>query len=210
MNIQEPDNYYYPNKLGRIILLSIEEVIGRAGLIAVLNAANLSRWIDNYPPNNLEKNIAFEEMSRIQGALESLYGQQGGHGLALRSGRASFKYGLREFGAMSGCSDIAFRTLPLTDRIENGASIFAQVINKYSDQHIRLEELPEQYRMHIDRCPICWDRKAEKAVCHLGVGAIQEGLYWLSGGKHFNIEETHCLAKGDSSCTFVVDKKPFD
>ncbi len=33
--------HYYPNKMGRIVLLSLEETLGRNGLNAVLNLAGL-------------------------------------------------------------------------------------------------------------------------------------------------------------------------
>jgi len=37
---------------------------------------------------------------------------------------------------------------------------------------------------------------------------LQEALYWLSGGKVFNVEETACIAKGDPACTIVIDRIP--
>ena len=37
--------FYYPNRMGRIILLSMEEVMGRNGVNAVLNLASLPALI---------------------------------------------------------------------------------------------------------------------------------------------------------------------
>ena len=42
----------------------------------------------------------------------------------------------------------------------------------------------------------------------MAVGLLQEGLYWVSGGKYFNVEETDCIAKGDLACTIMIDKVP--
>jgi predicted hydrocarbon binding protein len=42
----------------------------------------------------------------------------------------------------------------------------------------------------------------------MAVGLLQESLYWLSGGKIFNVEETHCIARGDKACTIVIDRTP--
>ena len=39
--------------------------------------------------------------------------------------------------------------------------------------------------------------KAYDPVCHLAVGLLQEALYWVSGGKVFNVEEKTCIAAGD-------------
>jgi predicted hydrocarbon binding protein len=202
--------YYYPNKMGRIILLSMEEVLGRNGLNAALNVATLSQFINNYPPNDLDKQVRFEDLSQMQAALESLYGKQGGHGLAIRSGRACFKYGLREFGPAAGCTDLAFRLLPMNVKIKTGADIFATIFNQYSDQEVRIEEEQERFLWHIERCPVCWGRKTDHPVCHLAVGALQEALYWVSCGKHFDVEEISCTAQGDSRCTIAVSKQPLD
>jgi len=203
-------SYYYPNKMGRIILLAMEEVLGRNGINAVLNTANLSHFINHYPPNNLDMKIVFGDLSRIMTALEDLYGPRGGRGLELRSGRACFKYGLREFGPLLGLTDAAFRLLPLNEKLRNGATIFAETFNRFTDQRVRVEENETQILWHIDRCPICWERSSTDTVCHLAVGILQEALTWVSGGRHFCVEETGCIARGDQSCTIVIDKQPLE
>ena len=48
---------YYPNKFGLIIIKSLEEVMGRNGLNAILNLAGLNNYIENYPPDNLDKGL---------------------------------------------------------------------------------------------------------------------------------------------------------
>ena len=204
------DAFFNPNKMGRIILLSLEEVIGHVGVNAVLYLANLHYRINHYPPNDLEKAFSFEELSKIQEALENLYGPRGGRGLALRTGRVCFKYGLREFGPLLGATDIAFRLLPSDPKLRMGADIFSEAFNKYSDQRVRVEEQDNQFLWHIDRCPICWNRQADSPVCHLAVGILQESLYWASGGKVYNVEEIGCIAMGDPACTILIEKKPLD
>ncbi len=34
---------------------------------------------------------------------------------------------------------------------------------------------------------------------HLAIGTLQDTLNWLSGGKHFHVEEIECTALGRSS-----------
>ncbi len=204
------EEFFFSNKMGRIILQAMEEVIGHIGVNAVLNLANLNYRINNYPPNDLEKSVNFSEVSKIQDALEGLYGPRGGRGLALRTGRVCFKYGLREFGPLLGVNDIAFRLLPLDPKLRTGADLFAEAFNKYSDQKVRVVEQAEHFLWHIDRCPICWKRHTDTPACHLAVGVLQESLYWASGGKVFNVEETSCIAMGDPACTIMIEKKPLD
>ena len=204
------ETFYYPNKMGRIILQAMEEVIGHIGVNAVLNIANLNDRINHYPPNNLEKSFSFSELSKIQEALENLYGPRGGRGLALRTGRVCFKYGLREFGPLLGATDIAFRLLPSDPKLRVGAELFADLFNKYSDQRVRVEEQANQFLWHIERCPLCWNRKTDASACHLAVGILQESLYWASSGKVYNVEEIACIAMGDPACTILIDKKSLD
>jgi predicted hydrocarbon binding protein len=205
-----PQMFYLPNKLGRMYLLALEEVIGRNAVNAALNLAGLVHLLDNYPPNTLDRDFRFDDLGRLHQALERLYGPRGGRGLALRTGRASFKYGLREFGPMLGITDLAFRLLPLTMKLKAGVEGFAEIFNRYTDQVVHVEERPEALAFHIDRCPLCWNRHTDGPCCHLAVGFLQEGLAWLSGGKSFVVTETECIAQGDASCLLWILREPLD
>jgi predicted hydrocarbon binding protein len=210
MTSQQTPKYFFPNKMGRIILLAMEEVIGHMGVNAALNVANLPNSINNYPPNDMDLGFAFEDISRILAALEKLYGLRGGRGLALRVGRACFKYGLREFGPMLGSTDLAFRLLPTNTKISTGADLFSKLLTGYTDLRGKISEDANHFLWEIDICPICWERQADSPICHLPIGILQESLYWVSGGKFYNVEETQCIAKGDPNCLIVVDKTPLE
>ena len=55
MNRIPKSGLYYPNKVARIYMLAIEDVMGRNGLKAVLNLAGLTQLVDPYPPDTLER-----------------------------------------------------------------------------------------------------------------------------------------------------------
>ena len=204
------ESFFYPPKMGSIILLGMEEVMGVNGVDALLRLSPLENFIqDPSSQPKTDQAFSFETVSLLQSTLERAYGPRGGRGLALRIGRACFKYGLKEYGSMLGLTEIAFRLLSLPVKLHIGAKTFADLFNKHTDQRVRVEEKGNQILWHIDRCPLCWERKAEEPICHLAVGLLQESLYWLSGGKIFNVEETACIAKGDAACTIVIDQTPF-
>jgi predicted hydrocarbon binding protein len=200
--------YHYPNRMGRIILLSMEEVMGRNGVNALLKLASLPSLIENYPSDTAEPAFAFSTVSNLTEMLEQAYGPHGGRGLALRIGRACFNYGVRQYSTQLGLTQMAFRLLPLPSKLHAGASAFAELFNNFTDQRVRVEEEGGTILWHIERCPLCWERKAQDPVCHLAVGLLQEALYWLSGGKVFNVEEKTCIAAGDQTCTIVIDQSP--
>lgn len=200
--------FTYPQRMGRIIMQAMEEVIGRRGTEQVLEAASLTAWSAHPAQPDPQSPLAFESISRLHVALEQIYGAPGGRGLALRIGRACFTYGLREYAALLKLSETAFRLLPLETKLHVSARSLADLFNKHSDQRVRLEEAEEILYWHIERCPLCWGRQAGQPVCHMAVGLLQESLYWLSGGKIFNVEETHCIARGDPVCTITIHKQP--
>ncbi|MBL8091137.1 MAG: 4-vinyl reductase [Anaerolineales bacterium] len=202
------DSFFYPQKMGKTMLLGLEEVIGKSGVASILDLGGLADLSQNLPPATADKTFGFEAVSQIHQSLEQQFGPRGGRGLALRAGRACFKYGLKEYGSLMGITEMAFRLLPLQTKLRVGAKSFADLFNKHTDQKVRLEETEEKIFWHIERCPLCWGRTADEPICHLAVGLLQEALYWVSGGKVFNVEETACIAQGASACTIEIDKNP--
>jgi predicted hydrocarbon binding protein len=200
--------YFYPQRMGRIILLAMEEVLGREGVHSVIRQASLASHLDNLPDARPDKTFSFETVSLLMESLEQAYGPQGGRGTALRVGRACFQYGLREYGSMLGLTEMAFRLLPLASKFSVGSKSFADLFNKHTDQVVRVEEKDGKLFWHIERCPLCWERHTTEPVCHLAVGLLQESLYWLSSGRIFNVEEIACIARGDPACTILIDKTP--
>jgi len=182
--------------------------MGRNGVHAVLKLASLSKLLEDYPPDNTDLAFSFSNMSTIMDMLEQVYGPHGGRGLALRIGRACFTSGIRQYGTQMGVTEMAFRLLPLPSKVSAGARAFAELFNHFTDQKVRIEEDGDRLLWHIERCPLCWERHAREPVCHLAVGLLQEALYWLSGGKVFNVEEKTCIAAGDDACTIVIDQMP--
>ncbi len=206
--VPDKSGWNYPNKIARIYIMAMEDVMGKNGLNAILHLAGLQAYIDNYPPDNLEKQFDFADFTALNAALEDMYGPRGGRGLALRAGRACFSQGLKGFGALAGVGDLAFKVLPLGAKLRLGLPAMATVFNTFSDQISEVQDGGDHYTYTIKRCPVCWGRQADKPICHAAVGLIQEGLRWVSGGHEFRVVETECHAKGDANCVFVVYKEP--
>jgi len=200
--------YYYPNKMGRILLHSMEEVMGRNGLNALLNLTSMRALIQETPPDNLEKAFDFSNISNLNKGLEEIYGPRGGRGLALRGGRAIFSRGLKQFGALAGVGDLAFKVLPLSTKLKIGVPAVARIFTQFSDQTSRVEDLDDHFLYYIDRCSMCWGRETDRPICYIAVGILQEALRWVSGGLEFRIEEIECIGQGAESCVFKIDKDP--
>lgn len=204
---QGKSGYHYPNRIGRIYLQSLEDVMGERGLKAILRLAKLEHLIDNLPPGNLALEFPFEDWSAMNQALEEMYGPRGGRGLAMRAGRQSFDQGLRDFGSLVGVADRAFKLLPLHIRLNVGLKAMAKTFTQFSDQTSKVTEQDDRFLYVIDRCPSCWGRHADRPVCHAAVGLLEAGIEWGTGRK-FRVVETECIARGDATCVFEISKEP--
>lgn len=200
---------YYPNKFGLLTINALEEVMGKNGLNAILNLAGLSNYVDTPLPDNLEKGFDFAEIAAINRALEEMYGPRGGRGLALRIGRALFADGLKNFGALAGVGDLAFKVLPLQAKLRIGIPAMAKIFSQISDQHSTVEERENEIVYTIHKCSECTGRTGmDKPICFIAVGLLQEALKWVSGGNEFRVNESKCISMGDPVCEFIIQKEP--
>jgi predicted hydrocarbon binding protein len=209
-----PENPYLccSPALKGVILRSMEEVIGRSGVNAVLNLSGLSFLMK--PAIALDPEggvlISYRDLSDTQDTLEQLYGLRGGRGLALKAGRALFTFSLRQYGRELGLLEKDFRLQPPAVKIQAGLQRLARFFSQTGDSAIRLEEDPQQFRWIVDNCPLCWGRRSDVPICHMQVGMLQEYFYWASGGKNYAIVETECSAMGARACCFSIDKAALD
>jgi bacteriochlorophyll 4-vinyl reductase len=206
----EASGFYYPNKMARIYLEVLEDIMGRNGLNSVLHKAKLEHLIGNYPPDDLKREFDFADFSLLNQALDDTYGPRGGRVFALRGGKAAVKAGLDAFGAAVGIGGLAMKVLPLQAKLKLGLPAEAKIFSTFSDQTSYVQEESDRYVYVIERCPVCWGRHADRPVCHAAVGLLQGGLHWVSGGKDFKVVETACKAMGDDDCRFDVYKEPLN
>jgi predicted hydrocarbon binding protein len=203
-----PLDCYFPNKLGRLVLLAFEEIMGKNGLNAALNLSTLSSLIDNYPSDDDERAVPFETFSRLQISLEQGYGPRGGRGLALRAGQVFFSNGLRAYGPGLGLNDTTFRLQPPDLKLMAVLHALTDFFNQQTDQRVLLKEAEYKILWQVEQCPWCWGRHEFEPVCQFTVGMLQEALYWVSGGKSYNVVEETCIAQGDPACLIVIDRIP--
>jgi hypothetical protein len=191
------------NSLVRQALTSAQEVMGDNGLHAVLRTSGLERFVDNFPPNNLEPSIQASQYARLNQAIEDFYGRAG-KGMLRRIGKASFQYGVREQAALLGVAGVAIKLLPERQRIKFILNGVGDALKKSNSQVNAWVDDSGTCMAYLDAtCAICHSRHAETPICYLYVGSIGEAVKWATGKEH-DVVETHCLAKGDPYCRFEV------
>lgn len=201
--------YFYPNRIGRIILTAMETAMGRERLDEILLAAHLEH-LKKLPPSNLEKKFPFEWVSALQAATEQVYGERSGRAINARVGRLCFNSGLREFEPLLGIADLPMQLMPLSMKFRVGLEVFARVFNQFSDQVVKLSDEKDAYLWIIERNPVCWGRHTTEPCCQLAQGILVESIFWGTGGRRYWVEEIECAAVGAKACVFKIYKKPLD
>jgi predicted hydrocarbon binding protein len=196
-----------PNASLRVLFLSMEEVMGQHGVNAVLNASGLTRFVNNYPPNNLEPCVPFEDYATVVKAVEDFYGQRAARAQLIRVGRMTFQYALKEHPATLGLAGLALKVMPLNMQMKTVLGNVAGGMTKDLHEPSRVEEQADYFVYTKDACGACQGRQAEKPVCFTTVGAILESLKWATG-KNFDVTETVCRAMGGPTCSFRIAKTP--
>jgi bacteriochlorophyll 4-vinyl reductase len=197
------EDFPLANALMRQALQAIEDVMGKNGLNVILKDAGLEHFIDNPPPNNLNLERKAVEYARLNEALERSVGRAG-KGMLKRIGRTSFQWGVREQAALLGIAGVALKLMPQKQRQKFILSNLAKALmDTNPGLLITVEEKDGQFFYTDYSCGICHTRQADKPICHLYVGTLEEALKWATGHE-FPVEEKLCKAKGDPYCQFVV------
>ncbi|MFQ5421295.1 MAG: 4-vinyl reductase [Anaerolineae bacterium] len=201
---------FYPNRWARIILTSAEEIVGRDGVAALLNMANMKEYIDNYPPDNMKKEFPFTDVGKLQQAFWDMYGPRGARVFATRAGEQAFNDGLQSFGQVAKAAQTAMKIGSMERRMSVGLAFFAKFFNTVSDQVVSVKSDDEHWYWNLEKCPMCTGRTSDQPVCHLAVGVLRGAFAWGSGGQQFRITPTQCIGGGAEKGIIAIDKKPME
>lgn len=192
----------YPNRFAADLLTAMVEVMGEYGLNETLALRSISRPSDS----SLDRAYPYEKLAALNDSLDAMYGERGGRGMALRSGRSWFAGGMKEFGALRGIANPAFRVLSVSKRCRIALNAQAEIFTHFSDQPTRIEEVDNTFRVIVDHSPFAEGLEADRPVCHILVGLLQECMRWASNGRDYVVRETQCVASGGANCIFVIQK----
>ncbi len=200
-----------PTELGQIFFRGFLEILGQAGVNAAFHLSGRSHLIKgDFLDTQLAENYTCEDIGALRQAINQLYGPRGGRGMALRSGRAAFRYLARDFGEAIGIHSLEFRLIPLRKRLFTGQRLLSDFLSRQFHQQIELEETGDAWTWKIYGCMECWGVSSEEPECTFFVGMLQEYFAWVSGGKFYQVIETACSAAGSQACIFRIERKPVE
>lgn len=194
---------YIPNKMGRILLLALEETLGEDDLQTVLARAGL-RDLTDYPPADLERAFPLPWVPRLTAAMEDLYGVREGRNLAFRTGQACFRLGAQDLSLFLDALRFTLRLFPPSLRLQTGLEALAEAFNRFTPQSVRVEWTNGTYSWVVENCGFCLGRTATAPCCHLMGGLLQATLEWFAS-QPVSVTETTCIANGAPHCTLQVE-----
>jgi predicted hydrocarbon binding protein len=186
-----------------MVLEGVKEIIGQVGVSAVMAHCN-----ETYRHQTREMSgKPIEDIQRLGGGLEALYGVRGGKGILLRAGREAFQNIVNRHVDELGL-DVRFRLLPLNKRIPTGLIELARWLGSSTDAAIEISESGAAWVWDVHECPWCSDRRDTAGMCHFMIGLLQEYMSWASGHDVYLVNEVECPAMGGHVCRLVIDKQP--
>ena len=205
-----PDDRPMPNAALRTLLEAIQDVMGENGTKAVLNTGGLQHYIDNFPPNTVERDVTFRDYGRAEQAVEDTLGPRGARATMLRIGRVTFQYTLKEQQAILGnLGALVLKVLPMTAAMKLVLNQVAGAANKTVNQPAHLEEDRDAFYFVVEECPCHWRGKKDKPICHVTVGVLTEAMAFATG-KRIRVDEVECIATGAPVCKYRIEKKAMD
>jgi len=198
----------------RWALLAAEEVVGKQGLHVLLRDRRLDRFIDNYPPELLKISgtITLGDYAELCTGLLTFFGRAG-KSVVIRSGRLTTKYAIEKQSAVYNvAARAAAKLLPSGMQVKMVLDSMANGYNKlYAENgeelHFRVEDRGNRWGFVSVECPHCAGKSADQAMCWGRIGALKEGVSWLTG-KEFDVEEVECRALGAPACVWEISMMP--
>ncbi|MFQ5612826.1 MAG: hypothetical protein ACE5H9_11900 [Anaerolineae bacterium] len=200
-----------PNASFHVLILAVEEVLGKNGFNAVLKAAKLDFLVGKRPPNNLDRDVPYSLYAAVEQAIEDFYGPRGSRAILQRVGRATFRYTLHERPAILGLAGLALKALPVGTRQK---VILEQIVKASTEETNLPAELEEHddHFIYIRKAGPCQFRKRDTSggPCDFVVmGVLSEALKWATG-KNFRVSQETCMNVGDPADRIRVEKEPME
>lgn len=177
----------------------MNEIIGPQDLSSALEQAGIGRV-------NPDESVSLLTMDGLHDAITGLFGERAGQGVMLRSGRASFKYFLNEFGQSLGLNTLEYRFLTNQQRLRVGFEKLAQFFSDNCEIKVRIDQDDRcwYWKMMASRAGVgC---KSEEIFCQFSIGFLQDFLTWCGNGHNYRVSEARRPENGDSYYMVRIEK----
>jgi len=177
----------------------VKEIVGPEDALSLIQQAR---------PGDREEGQSFPGLGALERALEERYGECCGQGVAVRVGRASFKYGLQQWGELAGVNHPSYQLLPAGRRIRDGLEKLAQVFSRQTGMKAWIAEDEEQWSFHMEGSIELPEGIRDEPACHMVTGMLEGFMTWAGGGGFYQVTQVECCDHRPGLCLFTINKKP--
>jgi predicted hydrocarbon binding protein len=199
------------NLVLRANLETIQSITGPNGLKSILNYAGLQQYIDNFPPDNDEREIPVEELQKLDNALQVLFGGKGARALQLKVGWEFARTAIGKRPGIEKAVKLAARLLPESKKMRLVLERWGEEIEKREPSDVYHPRVEVQEK---DDCFIFTDKdqysregvRSETPSCNGYVGILGYLMEWITGHNH-EVEEIECRGMGNPADVFRIQKR---
>ena len=198
----------FPNQLYYMVLVTAEEILGKPGLNAILNYGGMTKFIDNFPPNNMEEEHPAGDFSALMRGFIGVMGEQGVRPIMFRGGIKGFEIMNEQFPTLFNIDGITPGEMDAEGAFQEFRRIYGIMVEAsrvIEGDIFTYYDVDEGVVLEIEPCPWCVGVKAKNPICHAQLG-FQYGIAKWVMGREIKVEETHCIATGDNACRFVMHR----
>ena len=193
------------NSQVRLTLLAIQNVLGEKNSREIYQSMNMNSYMASLPPDNLEQIFPAQDYAGLLETIETTYGSRGPR-ILKRIGREYFHLTLREQPNWMSSARRVMNLWKPVQRIEFVLEAIVETQQKtYSHSEVWLEDKNGQLSYIEQNCLVCYQRLSSTPVCIFKIGFISEAIHWATDAD-IKVEETACIAAGDSYCRFSIEK----
>ena len=200
------EDRFISNMTFRVVLLGIQKIIGGNGLNTVLNYTKLSKYRDNLPPNDHEKNQCLaSEVAAVDKGVVDIFGNNGAAAILFQVGRMQAKWGLEENPDTVSAARKIFAGMSEFDIARMALELMAGVVGAETQSRVWAEVDGVDLLYHIEDTH-AFGVTSKVPVCHVTSGFVTEILTWATGNEGWIVREEACMAMGAPHCTHRVRK----
>ncbi len=193
------------SKSFRAFLLGVADVVGEKAMPSILRQAQLTQYIDKYPPATAENAGHCQSyISQINQVLFDLYGVRGSRAILQRVGRVQAAAMMDQDAHVTSAVKLGLKLAPERFKVKLLLERAAQEIASRMNTTPQVFVDGQVYYYDDATCPYCIGWQNDLAVCFTVAGFLREVLFCLAGIENVTIEEILCRAKGDATCRFRI------
>jgi predicted hydrocarbon binding protein len=177
---------------------AVREIVGENARDMIFRDAGLRRILESPPDYTWDKEATVEEQARIYTETINLVGAVGAQGILRLIGYKITETPIVKFGVLDHIKDLSQE-----EKIVKAFELFQLAAGKG-----RVIAQPGGFpALDAFDCLLCVGITSRKPYCSHYAGCLQFLTDWVYGKGIYLVRETKCIALGDDTCRFEIEKR---